>query len=97
MSLRLWDKGQGKSSARVDGAETKLDARESLHYEVLDLINGNAGVRGDDAEGDNTVGRGATEDGLDESHQADLLAKEGEVLLEDGLDEEGGVSDGQRR
>jgi len=83
MSLSLFNVN---SAVSEEGErERRKDERESLHDEVLDFVDWYAGVRGDHAEGNHAVRGWSTEDGLDEGHEADLLAEEGVVGLKDLL------------
>jgi hypothetical protein len=63
-------------------------ARESLHHEILNLPDGHLGLLCYALEAQDTVIGRSTEDGLDQSHETDLLAKKGRVLLEYGLHDE---------
>jgi len=52
---------------------------------MLDLVDRDLRLGRDDAERQDPVRRRPLEDGLDQGEQADLLAQERKVLLQEGL------------
>jgi hypothetical protein len=82
ISFRLHTSRRQRTSLRRGRRES---APEGLHEKVLDLVDGQACLRRDRREGERAVVGIAPEDRLDERHEADLLAQERVVLLQDRL------------